>query len=113
MASRRSWAKACNLFWSNHAAGCYRGTLEAETYCRKHDLSTRGLMGWARHLLSADDLRKREVHLRNLSQKSVEKGAEETAVEAPKGGLRAIATSCARRVVRLRFKPPGARMSER
>jgi hypothetical protein len=44
--------------------------LETEHYCRKHDLSTTSSMRWARHLLSADDLRKRAEHLRNLPQKA-------------------------------------------
>ena len=70
MASRRSWVKADNPFWSNHVAAWYRGTPEAETYCRKHDLSTTSLMRWARHLVSSVDLRKRAEHLRNLSQAS-------------------------------------------
>jgi hypothetical protein len=70
MAPRRSRAKANNPFWSNHAAACYRGPLEAETYRRKHDLSTTSLMRWARHLLSAEDLCKRAEHLRNLSRKT-------------------------------------------
>jgi hypothetical protein len=66
MAPRRSWAKANNPFWSNHVAAWF----EAEHYCRKHDLSTTSLMRWARHLLSADDLRKRAEHLRNLPRKT-------------------------------------------
>ena len=70
MAPRRSWAKANNPFWSKHVAAWYRSALEAEHYCRKHDLSTTSLMRWARHLVSADDLRKRAEHLRNLPQKA-------------------------------------------
>ena len=70
MAPRRSWAKANNSFWSKHVAAWYRSALEAEHYCRKHDLSTTSLMRRARHLLSADDLRKRAEHLRNLRQKA-------------------------------------------
>jgi hypothetical protein len=70
MASRRSWAKANNPFWSKHVAAWYRSALEAEHYCRKHDLSTTSLMRWARHVVSADDLRKRTEHLRNLPQKA-------------------------------------------
>jgi hypothetical protein len=46
-------------FWSNHVAAWYRSALDAEHYCRKHDLSTASSVRWARHLLSADDLRKR------------------------------------------------------
>jgi hypothetical protein len=70
MAPRRSWAKADNPFWSNHVAAWYRSALEAEQYCRKHDLSTTSLMRWARHLLSAEDLRKRAEHQRNLPRKT-------------------------------------------
>ena len=70
MALRRSWANANNPFWSNHVAAWYRSALEAEHYCRKHDLSTTSLMRWARHLLSADDLRKHAERLRNLPRKT-------------------------------------------
>ena len=70
MAPRRSWAKANNPFWSKHVAAWYRSALEAEHYCRKHDLSTTSLMRWARHLLGADDLRKRADLLRNLPRKT-------------------------------------------
>jgi hypothetical protein len=70
MAPRRSWAKANNPFWSKHVVAWYQGALETEHYCRKHDLSTTSLMRWARHLLSAEDLRKRAQHQRNLPQKA-------------------------------------------
>lgn len=70
MAPRRSWANANSPFWSNHVAAWYRSALEAEQYCRKHDLSTTSLMRWARHLLSAEDLRKRAEHLRKLPRKT-------------------------------------------
>jgi hypothetical protein len=69
VAPRRSWAKADNPFWSNHVAAWYRNALEAEHYCRKHDLSTASLMRWARHLLSAEDPRKHAEHLQNLPRK--------------------------------------------
>ena len=46
MAPRRSWVKADNPFWSNHVAAWYRSALDAERYCRKHDLSTASLMRW-------------------------------------------------------------------
>jgi len=69
MAPRRSWVKADNPFWSNHVAAWYRSELDAEHYCRKHDLSTASLMGWARHLLSADDLHKRAEDLQKLHRK--------------------------------------------
>jgi transposase-like protein len=69
MAPRRSWAKADNPFWSNHVTAWYRSALEAEHYCRKHDLSTTSLMRWAHHLLSGDDLRKHAERLRNLPRK--------------------------------------------
>ena len=69
MAPRRSWAKADNPFRSNHVAAWYRSALEAEHYRRKHDLSTASLMRWARHLLGADDLRKRAEDLQKLRRK--------------------------------------------
>jgi hypothetical protein len=69
MAPRRSWATADNPFWSNHVAAWYRSALEAERYCRKHDLSTASLMRWARHLLNAEDLRKRAEDLQKLRRK--------------------------------------------
>ena len=70
MAPCRSWTKANNPFWSKHVVAWYQGELEAEHYCRKHDLSTTSLMRWARHLLSADDLRKRAEYQRNLPRKA-------------------------------------------
>lgn len=70
MAPRRSWASVNNPFWSKHVAAWYRSALDAEHYCRKHDLSTTSLTRWARHLLSADDLRKHAEHLRNLPRKA-------------------------------------------
>ena len=69
MAPRRSWAKANNPFWSNHVAAWYRSGLDAERYCRKHDLATTSSMRWARHPLSADDLRKHAEHLQKLPRK--------------------------------------------
>ena len=73
MAPRRSWAKADNPFWSNHVAAWYRSALDAEHYCRKHDLSTASLMRWARHLLSAEDLRKHSEHLQKLRWTELER----------------------------------------
>jgi hypothetical protein len=69
MAPRRSWAKADNPFWSNHIAARYRSALDAEHYCRKHDLSTASLMRWSRHLLSAEDLRKHAEDLQKVRRK--------------------------------------------
>jgi hypothetical protein len=85
--SRRSWAKAGTPFWSNHVAAWYRGTLEAETYCRKHDLSTASLMPWARHLLSARNVQ----NICEICPKKRRNGSRRKAVEAPKGDLGAIA----------------------
>ena len=113
MAPRRSWAKANNPFWSKHVAAWYRSALEAEHYCRKHDLSTTSLMRWARHLVSADDLRKRAEHLRNWPSESVETAGDEKAVGAPTEGLRAIVTACARTAVRFTSTRSGACMSKR
>jgi len=69
MAPCRSWAKADNPFWSNHVAAWYRSALDAEHYCRKHDLSAASLMRWAHHLVSTEDLRKRTEDLQKLRQK--------------------------------------------
>ena len=76
--------EANNPFWSNHVAAWYRSALEAEQYCRKHDLSTTSLMRWARHLPSADDLCKRAEHLRNLPRRTPKRRHETGAVEATK-----------------------------
>jgi hypothetical protein len=70
MVPRRSWVKADNPFWPNHIAAWYRSALDAEHYCRKHDLSTASLMRWARHLLSADDLRKHAEHMQKSHRKT-------------------------------------------
>ncbi len=70
MAPRCSWAKAENPFWPNHVAAWYRRALEAEDYCRKHNLSTTSLMRRTRHLLSKEELRKRAEYLRNLPRKT-------------------------------------------
>jgi transposase-like protein len=78
VAPRRTWAKADNPFWSNHVAAWYRSALDAEHYSRKHDLSTTSLMRWARHLLSAEDLRKHTENLRNLPRK-MQKGPDKKA----------------------------------
>ena len=70
MAPRRSGAKADNPFWSQHVAALYRSALDAEDYYRRRDLSPAKLMLWARHLLSAEDLRKRAEDLQKLRRKS-------------------------------------------
>jgi hypothetical protein len=81
MAPRRSWAKADNPFWSNHVAAWYGSALDAKHYCRKHDLSTASLMRWARHLVSAEDLRKRAEDLQKSRPENAGTAAEERAVE--------------------------------
>jgi transposase-like protein len=90
----RSWAKADNPFWSAHVVAWYRSALEAEHYCRRHDLATTSLMRWARHLLSKEELRKRAEHLRNLPRK------------APKEQRK-------KRQLKLRTRPPRYRYSVR
>ena len=72
MAPRRSWAKADNPFWSNHVAAWYGSALDAEHYFQKHDVSTASLMRWARHLVSAEDLRKRAEDLQKSRRKKPE-----------------------------------------
>ena len=84
MAPRRSWETADNPFWSNHVAAWYRSALEAEHYCRKHDLSTASLMRWARHLLSADDLRKRAEDLQKLRRKKPGRKSKNAQTNRPK-----------------------------
>jgi len=84
MAPRRSWVKADNPFWSNHVAAWYRSALEAEHYCRRHDLSTTSLMRWARHLLSADDLRKRAEDLQKLRRKKPRRQPKKGQSNTPK-----------------------------
>ena len=112
MAPRRSWAKANNPFWSKHVAAWYRSALEAEHYCRKHDLSTTSLMRWARHLVSADDLRKRE-NICGICLRKRRNGSRGKRPRSAKGGLGVIVTACARTTVRLRFRRSGACMSKR
>jgi hypothetical protein len=41
-----------------------------EEYCRRLDISTKSFMLWARHLLSAEGLRKRRERLRILRQQA-------------------------------------------
>jgi transposase-like protein len=84
MAPRRSWVKADNPFWSNHVAAWYRSALDAEHYCRKHDLSTASLMRWARHLLSAEDLRKRAEDLQKSHRKKPERQPKNAHPNRPK-----------------------------
>ena len=84
MAPRRSWAKADNPFWSNHVAAWYGSALDAEEYCRKHDLSTASLMRWARHLVSAEDLRKRTEDLQKSGRKKPERQPKNGQSNKPK-----------------------------
>jgi hypothetical protein len=84
MAPRRSWAKANNPFWSAHVAAWYRSALDAEAYCRRRYLSTATLMLWARHLLSAEDLRKRTEDLQKLRRKERERQSKARPPKRPK-----------------------------
>ena len=112
MAPRRSWAKADNPFWSNHVVAWYRSALDAEHYCRKHDLSTASLMRWARHLLSAEDL---QAYGRSaeIAPEKAGKAAEERAAEQAQEASAQIATACIRIAVRWLFRRSGACMSKR
>ena len=83
MAPRRSWAKADQPVLVEPCCGLVRRPPKAETYCRNHDLSTTSLMRWARHLVIAEDLRKRTGTLRNLPRKR-RNGSTRKSVEAPK-----------------------------
>src|SRR5450631_1258062 len=84
MAPRRSWATADNPFWSNHVAVWYRSALDAEHYCRTHDLSTTSLTRWAHHLVSAEDLRKRTEDLQKLRRKKPERQPKNGRSNKPK-----------------------------
>jgi transposase-like protein len=84
MAPRHSREKADNPFWSNHVAAWYRSALDAEHYCRKHDLSTASLMRWARHLVSAEDLRKRAEDLQKSRRKKPERQPKNGQSNRPK-----------------------------
>jgi hypothetical protein len=77
-------AKADNPFWSNHVAAWYRSAPDAEHYCRKHDLSTASLMRWARHLVSAEDLRKRAEDLQKSRRKKPERQPKNRQSNKPK-----------------------------
>jgi len=73
--------------------------LEAEHYCRKHDLSTASLMRWARHLQSAEDLNKHAWIYRNCVGKS-RNGRRRTSSRTSPRGLGTIAMPCVRTAVR-------------
>jgi hypothetical protein len=60
------------------------GHQDAEDYCRQYDLSTATLMQWARHLLSAEDLRKTCRTSAESAPENVGTAAQEGAVGAPK-----------------------------
>jgi hypothetical protein len=77
-------AKADNPFWSNHVAAWYRSALDAEHYCRKHDLSTASLLRWAHHLVSAENLRKRTEDLQKLRRKKPERPPKNAQPNRPK-----------------------------
>ncbi|MDW6022168.1 transposase [Mesorhizobium sp. BAC0120] len=69
MAPRRSWAKANSPYSSSHVASWFRGNLDAQEYCLRRDLSITTFVLWMRHLVSADDLRKRAEKLQNSRRK--------------------------------------------
>ena len=79
-----SLVKADNPFRSNHVAAWYRSTLNAEHYCRKHHLSTASLLRSARHLLSAEDLRKRTEDLQKSRRKKPERQPKNARPNRPK-----------------------------
>jgi hypothetical protein len=112
MAPRRSWAKADNPYWSAHVAAWYRSALDAEDYCCRRDLSTATLLLSARHLLSAEDLRKRAEDLQKLCWKKPERQSKNPPPKRPERP-RHIATVCIRTAVRLRFARSGACMWRR
>jgi hypothetical protein len=105
--------KADNPFWSNHVAAWYRGTLEAETYRWKQDLSTTRLMRWARHLLSAEDLRERADHLRDLPQKASKRQQKKKPLKRQKEASAQSRRRSTRTAVRLLFRRSRAYMSKR
>ncbi|ESY65567.1 MULTISPECIES: transposase [Mesorhizobium] len=69
MAPRRSWAKANSPYWSSQVASWLSSDLSAQEFCRQRDLSVRTFELWTRHLVSAEDLRKRAEKLQNLRRK--------------------------------------------
>ncbi|MER9526115.1 transposase [Mesorhizobium sp. M0292] len=69
MAPRRSWAKANSPYWSSQVASWLSSDLSAQEFCRQRDHSTRIFELWTRHLVSAEDLRKRAEKLQNLRRK--------------------------------------------
>jgi hypothetical protein len=84
MAPRRSWSKVDNPWWSGHVATWYGGHQDAEDYCRQRDLSTATLMQWARHLLSAEDLRKRTEELQKLRRQRPERQPKNAPPKRPR-----------------------------
>ncbi|MEZ2329026.1 transposase [Mesorhizobium sp. RCC_202] len=69
MAPRRSWANANSPYWSSQVASWLSSDLSAQEFCRQRDLSIRTFELWTRHLVSAEDLRKRAEKLQNLRRK--------------------------------------------
>ena len=65
-------------------AAWYRSALEAERYCRKHDLSTASLMRWVRHLLRVEDLHKHAEDLQKLRRKKPERQPKTAQPNRPK-----------------------------
>ncbi|MER9651851.1 transposase [Mesorhizobium sp. M0199] len=84
MAARRSWATANSPYWSSHVASWYRGNQDALEYCRRRDLSITTFELWMRHLVSADDLRKRAERLQNLHRKKAARSRKEVPPKRPK-----------------------------
>ncbi|MER8448749.1 hypothetical protein [Mesorhizobium sp. M0130] len=84
MAARRSWAKANSPYWSSHVASWYRGNQDALEYCRRRDLSITTFELRMRHLVSADDLRKRAERLQNLHRKKAARSRKEVPPKRPK-----------------------------
>ena len=65
-------------------AAWYRSALEAERYCRKHDLSTASLMRWVHHLLRVEDLHKHAEDLQKLRRKKPERQPKTAQPNRPK-----------------------------
>lgn len=65
----------------------YRGNQDAPEYCRRRDLSITAFELWTRHLVSADDLRKRAEKLQNLHRKKAARSRKKVPPKRPKRPL--------------------------
>lgn len=83
MAPRRSWAKPNSPYWSSPVARWPSSNLSAQEFCRQRDLSIRTFELWTRHLVSAEDLRKRAEKLQNLRRKKARRQGKSPRPKGP------------------------------